>query len=331
MTAAREVLPDRTYLITRRCTQRQLLLRPDDVVEQIYLYCLAEAVERYGVVLHAFVAMSNHQHLLVRDPRGNFPEFLGHLHKMVAKAMNTLRRRRENFWATEQPNAVHVVDAHDRFEKLVYILANPVKEHLVERVADWPGACSFGLHLSGRSITVKKPRVFFRRHGAMPDEVTLIVHRPTGFETLTEEQWSNKVADAVRAEEESARRERVRTGLRVLGRKAVLRAAPTAFARSVEPRRELKPEVACANRERRIAVLLALRSFRNRRRIALARYWAGERGVAFPAGTYRVVGVFVSAPAGLPFSLADGGPLAVRGTPPTAGARIAPEPSRAFA
>jgi hypothetical protein len=43
VTAARQVIPGRVHLLTRRCTQRQFLLRPDDFVEEAYEYCLAEA------------------------------------------------------------------------------------------------------------------------------------------------------------------------------------------------------------------------------------------------------------------------------------------------
>ena len=113
VTVARQVVVGRTYLISRRCTQRQLLLRPDTTVEQIYLYCLGEAVQRYGITLHGFIAMSNHQHLVVRDNRPNFPEFLARLHKMIAKAMNALRGRWENFWATEQPSARRATSARN--------------------------------------------------------------------------------------------------------------------------------------------------------------------------------------------------------------------------
>jgi|GEM_PF-2618101 len=176
------------------------------MVEQIFLYCLGEAVARYGITLHAFIAMSNHEHLIIRDNHGNFPEFLAHFHKMVAKSMNALRGRWENFWATEQPNAVYLVEAEDRFDKLVYLLANPVADHLVERVSDWPGACSFGMHLSGRRRTVARPRCFFGSKSTMPEEVTLRLERLDGFESLTEEEWSAKLIAAVRAEEERASR-----------------------------------------------------------------------------------------------------------------------------
>lgn len=293
MTAARQVVPGRTYLITRRCTQRQYLLKPDAKVEEIYLYCLGEAVERYAITLHGFIAMSNHQHLVVRDNKGNFPDFLAHLHKMIAKAINAHRGRGENLWATEQPNAVYLVEREDRFRKLVYLLANPVSDHLVDRVSDWPGACSFVMHLSGRTKTVKRPRAFFRSNGKMPPEVTLRVERPEGFELLTEAEWTAKLEDAVREEERLARRARVG---RVVGRKKILRANPTDAPRTREPRHGFHPWIACIDIARRISELEALSAFRDARASALRRHVEGDRDAVFPWGTYHVRGSFVIAP-----------------------------------
>jgi putative transposase len=295
MTVARQVVAGRSHFISRRCTQRQLLLRPDRGVEQIYLYCLGEAAARYEVTLHGFIAMSNHQHLHVRDNRGNFPEFLAHLNKMIAKAMNARLGRWENFWATEQANAVYLVEPADRFAKLVYLLANPVAAHLVDRIADWPGASSLGLHLSGRSLTIERPRSFFSADGTMPAEVTLRIERPDGFEHLSESEWRQKLHDALTEEEERARVERRERGMGVLGRKAVLRAEPTDQPRTVEPRGGLRPHVACLNEARRMVELAALTAFRHARTAALVRALAGDLTVLFPFGTYRIRGFFRTA------------------------------------
>lgn len=300
MTVARQVVADRTYLISRRCTQRQFLLRPEPKVEQIYLYCLGEAAERFGITVHGFIAMSNHQHLLVRDNRANFPAFLAHFHKMVSKAMNALRGRWENFWAAEQPNAVYLVGAEDRFSKLVYLLANPVSAHLVERTSDWPGASSFGLHLSGKPRVIKRPKGFFRADGNMPKEVALHVERPDGFEDLSDAEWVAKLRDAIGREEARAREERRDSRRGIVGRKAVLRAAPTDRPETVEPRRGLRPHIGCLEKLRRIAELLALRTFRAERRAALLKYRSGAHDIVFPHGTYRVPGVFLVAPPLIP-------------------------------
>lgn len=313
MTSARQVVPGRTYLISRRCTQRQMLLRPEPTVEQIYLYCLGEAAGRFDVTVHGFIAMSNHQHLVVRDNHGNFPEFLAHFHKMVAKAVNAFRGRWENLWATEQPSVVYLVESADRFAKLVYLLANPVSDHLVERVTDWPGASSYGLVLSGRTMTIKRPRCFFREGGAMPDEVTLRLERPQGFEGLTEAEWTAKVRDAVDDEERRAREKRRASGRGVLGRKAILRASPYDVPTSFEPRRRLRPHIACANERLRTEELMSLAAFRTQRRVTLRRHLAGERDLVFPYGTYLIRGIFLAA-GPPPLSLCARAPSSARPT-----------------
>src|SRR5262249_37556995 len=151
------------------------------------------------------------------------------------------------FWATEQPNAVYLVESEDRLAKLVYLLANPVADHLVDRISDWPGASSLGLSLSGRIQMVRRPRGFFRCDGPMPEEGTLRVERPGGFEALSDAEWVAKLREAVGSEEERARKERLASGRGVLGRKAILRAEPTESPKTVEPRRKLRPHLACLN------------------------------------------------------------------------------------
>ena len=65
--------------------------------------------------------------------------------------------------------------------------------------------------------------------------------------------------------------------------------------RRAEDRRELRPSVACKEKARRIAELAALVEFRAQRYVALLRHLAGELGVLFPDGTYRVRGFFRTA------------------------------------
>jgi len=69
----RPVLEGTTYMITRRTTQRQFLLKPSALTNQIFLYCLAVAAERTSVVLHAVCVLSNHYHLVATDPLGRIP------------------------------------------------------------------------------------------------------------------------------------------------------------------------------------------------------------------------------------------------------------------
>ena len=100
--APRQVTPGRFVFVTRRCALRQFFLRPDDATNQTVMDCLALAAQRtnMGVILPS--VLSNH-YTTMWDPEGRHPEFTEHFHKLTARAMNALRGRWENFWASEPP------------------------------------------------------------------------------------------------------------------------------------------------------------------------------------------------------------------------------------
>ena len=84
----RQILPGATYLVTRRCTQRQFLLTPTTRQHvQAFAYCLAYAAIKTGVYIHAVIVMGNHYHIVVTDPHGVLPVFAELLNKLVAKCI----------------------------------------------------------------------------------------------------------------------------------------------------------------------------------------------------------------------------------------------------
>jgi hypothetical protein len=238
--------------------------------------------------------MSNHYHAVVHDPHGRLPAFLEQLHKMLAKALNARWSRWENLWASEETCVTYLPTPQDIFEKVVYTLANPVVEHLVERLADWPGSSSFRyLARLGTRTRHPRPKAFFRGGGRMPDAVELGIVLPPQSQVaddLTDPAaaWANRVLDAVAERERRAREERMRTGLRVRGRKAVRRVSAEESPKTREPRRTLRPALACKDPKRRAAELANLVAFRASYAAARRRFAAGDRGVVFPAGTYRL-------------------------------------------
>lgn len=62
-------------MLTRRCAQRLLLLRPCETTTAIFRYLLGVAAKRYHVSVHAFCVLSNHVHLIVTDNDGCLPAF----------------------------------------------------------------------------------------------------------------------------------------------------------------------------------------------------------------------------------------------------------------
>jgi putative transposase len=286
MSSPREVLPDRTYMITRRCTQRQFLMRPDHETNNAFIYCLAVAAEKFGIRVLFTVAMSNHHHTGIYDPDGNYPAFIEHFHKLFAKCQNALRRRWENFWSSEQTSVVRLAEPDDVIHRMVYALTNPVKDRLVEQSHHWPGVTSLEAILHAKPLVAFRPKHFFRDEGPMPETTLLTFVQPPGFEGMSASSFAALVLDRVRLVEEAAAAERRQTGTRVLGRRAVLAQDWSGAPGSRELRHPKTTRCADRSNWSRIEGLMRSRAFRDAYAAARAALAAGVRDVLFPAGTY---------------------------------------------
>jgi REP element-mobilizing transposase RayT len=285
MSAPRQVLPGTTYLLTRRCIQRQLLLRPSRKVNQIVRYCLAYAAQRFSVRLHAYVAMSNHIHIVATDTYGTLPEFMHWLNEYIAKCVNAHLGRWESFWAPGSYSAVRLVGPDDVLGKMVYVVTNPVEAGLVRTAREWPGAKSFPEDLVRPSLEVQRPVGFFRKRGPIPGKIVLNIDVPDAL-LSTGGDPVEQFARAVEAREEEIQNTRRERGLGFLGRPEVLRQSPFRRPESVERRRGLSPRIAAADKWHRIEVAQRLKAFRDAYREAWQRYRDGDTAVLFPWGTY---------------------------------------------
>jgi hypothetical protein len=282
-------------MVTRSCTQRQFLLRPDPATNNAFVYCLAVAAERYEIDVIDFVQMSNHLHEAIFDRHGNAPAFYEHFHKLLAKCMNALRGRWENFFSSEQVCVVRLEDRGALIDKLVYIATNPVKDGLVAHVDEWPGASGYRALLAGEPLRATRPKHFFAEDGTMPEEITLRLKIPP--ELGDREEILAEVQARVAAVEGEQIRERAKTGRRVLGRYAVLRQSWRESPTSREPRRNLRPTIATRSLWARLEAMQRKREFVASYREARRALLAGQP-IPFPNGTYwlrRFVGIAVAA------------------------------------
>jgi REP element-mobilizing transposase RayT len=285
VTLPRPVYPGSTNLVTRRCTQRQFLLRPDPETVNAFIYCLAVAAARHEITVLDFIHMSNHLHDVIHDPRGNGPAFYELFHKLLAKCMNAFRGRWENFFSSEQVCVVRIETREALIDRLVYVATNPVKDGLVERVADWPGARGYQALMSGEPLRARRPTFFFSELSTMPAEVTLHLSIPPELgdrETILAEVRARVVA----VEEEEARR-RAETGRRVLGRYAVLRQSWRDSPTSREPRRNRRPTFAARSLWAAIEAIQRKYEFVAAYRTARLAWLSGVR-IPFPHGTYSL-------------------------------------------
>jgi putative transposase len=282
MSAPRSIVPGATYLVTRRTTQRMLMLRPGAEANEIFLYCLAYAAQRTGVEIHGFVQMSNHWHGVVTDPLGRLPEFLQQLHRLVACAMNALLGRVENFWSCEAPSYVRLDDPDDVLDKLAYMAANPVAAGLVEDPREWPGMITTRL---GEAHVARRPETYFAKRG-MPERVELACTVPPVLRCVGRDEADDQLRRLVRGKVQRAGNNLRAQGRSFLGARGVVEAPLFKAATTRETLRRRRPTFASADPVRRAAARERLRAFRVAYRAAFALWRSGDRSVRFPEGTY---------------------------------------------
>jgi len=280
MTAPRQVLRGATYLVTRRCTQRQFLLRPSKAANQTFLYLLALASERYGVEVHAYCVMSNHYHLVVTDRDARLPACLQYLDGLTGRAINSLLGRDEAFWGPDSFSAVELAGPEAIIDKSAYALANPVAAGLVRSAHRWPGLWSSPQDVGADARVALRPDNFFDPKGNMPASVALRLTTPPGFPSAEAFRQDLRTALAMR-EAEAARKVGTFLGAaRVLAQKTSTRPSHR------EPLRQFNPRVASRDENLRTAALARLLNFLDEYRQALRAWKEGARSVVFPPGTY---------------------------------------------
>lgn len=287
MSKARPIFPGSVLFSTRRTHKRQLLLRPSDEVNEAILYIFAVLAQRYAIRPHALCVLSNHKHDVSTDEVGQIVEFDRDCHALIARAINWLHGDFESLWSREPTCRVTCLEPEDIVDKIAYTMANPVEASLVAHGKNWPGV---RLAWPMRPRTVRRPK-FFRGEeigGTWPEEATLELHRPPGYESLSDEELAEHIRVRIEHREQVARDAARRANRRFLGRRGVLEQSRRAYPSSYEKHFGLRPSVACRSKWARIARLQQNRDWLERYNAALARLRAGERDVCFPYGTWKM-------------------------------------------
>ena len=286
MTLPRQVLPRQTYLVTRRCIGRRFLLRPDDAVNNVFVYCLGLAAEKYGVQVHGLSAMSNHYHLALTDVEGVLPDFMAWFNRQLAKCIKRFRGWDEVVW---EPNvtysAVELSGPTEVLDKVAYVLLNPVSGGLVRSPERWPGALSTLGTLRRGTMKAKHPGIWFK--DSAPKEVSLALTLPPCFSDGVD--YFQSLGALLTSRLSHVRAELRRQGRGFLGRTRVRKTVVTDRPSRKKPRFGRNPTFSALTREAWRAAVQKLRAFRLAYREAYQAWRSGARDVVFPAGTWWVV------------------------------------------
>jgi len=223
------------HFVTNRCEHEMFFLVPTAKCNSLIRFWLARAKQKYGrhIEIYAFVFLSNHFHILLRDPCGELAEFMGYFTGNLAKAVNRVIGRKGTFWAREYDDVI--VDGENEFwNRYVYTVCNPVKSGLVKSPDRWGGVSSYSHCLNDTSIvgigfnqtTLGNAARFGRKVDRKEHEETWVFELaiPPMLEGKTQTQRRNFLDHllCVGAEDMRCRRE----GATFLGMSAVLAQSP---------------------------------------------------------------------------------------------------------
>jgi len=285
MSKPRCILPGTTYLITRRTSQRSFFLRPSEETNALFLYALALAAARFNVLIHAFVVLSNHYHIVLTDTQGALPRFVHCLNQLVAKALNSRLRRVENFWASGSYHALVLPDPLSILNRMAYTIANPVSAGLVPCFNMWPGLVSSPFDLAKPSRLVRRPDFFFRNSPAgLPDAVPLQLSVPPLLADIPLQHIYTLLAAAIASLQTCAHTHHKT----FLSKKQILSVDPFSRPRSSQRPFSPKPSVGASTISIRNLTLASLRAFQAAYRGARELLRKGVRDAIFPAGTWKL-------------------------------------------
>ncbi len=139
------------YHVTARGNEQKAIFFTKRDYEKFREY-LTEAQEKYGYILHCYVFMTNHYHLLIETPSGNLKRIMHYVNSSYTNYINIKRKRCGHLFQGRYKGIVVERDSY-LMELSRYIHLNPVKAKMVAAPEDYPYS-SYSSYISknGESI-----------------------------------------------------------------------------------------------------------------------------------------------------------------------------------
>jgi Transposase IS200 like len=279
--------------VSARTLQGRFLLRPVPEVNEIILGVLGRAQAKYGVVIHLFVFLSNHYHMLLSVQNAKqLSRFMAFVDANIAKEVGRLVGWQGRFWGRRYHCALVNGDEATLIERMRYILSNSCKEGLVSSPLQWGGVSAARAICEGRESL---EGVWYDRTAEYRARLRGEAHRFPSIETvhlspipcwadLDQEQQQIRTLELVRDIERDADSMHRERNSKPMGMKAVRRQNPHDKPKNFRP--SPAPLFHAATREGRRQLREAFRLFVAAYRLAAEQLRAGNVGVRFPAGSF---------------------------------------------
>ena len=132
----RAALPDGFFhVVARGIPERPLFVDDDD--RRLFVGLLARTSELHRLTLHAVCLMTTHYHAVVEAACADLSRGMQRLHAGYALRFN---RRHDRFGSlfAERFDARVIESDEYLYDACAYVLSNPVKAGLCDRIEDWP-------------------------------------------------------------------------------------------------------------------------------------------------------------------------------------------------
>ncbi|MCA1734260.1 MAG: transposase, partial [Acidobacteria bacterium] len=121
--------------ITSRGNERKNIYR-SDADRRLFLSLLGEAVKRYRWILHEYMLMSNHYHLLIETPEKTLSRGMQWLNGEYARGFNKRHKRVGHLFHGRFKGQLVEKDSY-LLELIRYVALNPVRAGIVARPEEY--------------------------------------------------------------------------------------------------------------------------------------------------------------------------------------------------
>jgi len=279
--------------VGNRTIQGRYLLRPTPELTDVILGVLGRAQRCYGMLIHAFVFLSNHYHMLVSPKNAKqLADFMCFVDTNIAKEAGKLANWKGRFWADRYSAIVVSNEEQAQVGRLQYVLSNGCKEGLVARPHDWTGASTASallegtLTLSGHWYDRTKE---YRARQAGRTELFAVLETVTlsplpCWADLEKNEHHLCVRQIVQEIEDATEKKHRENGSSPMGMEQVLRRDPHCHPKNFEP--SPAPLFHAASKRVRRFLGDAYSTFVANYRYAAERLKAGDLQACFPAGSF---------------------------------------------
>jgi len=124
------------YHVTGRGNEQRKIFFTRRDYEKFKEY-LAEALEKYGSILHSYVLMTNHYHMIIETPEKNLSKIMHHINSSYTTYINIKRKRSGHLLQGRFKSIIVDKDSY-LLELSRYLHLNPVRAKMAQLPGDYP-------------------------------------------------------------------------------------------------------------------------------------------------------------------------------------------------